>query len=114
MEPAAQTSNSGGVAWAPADERGRLAEAVGMDKGQISRALAGLVSRKLVSAVNPRDNREVLVCLTRTGLVAHDAMVAGALERNQRLLEHGQGGTGFWSYRSSDRYRRQMLTLKKT
>lgn len=66
----------------------RLAEAVGMDKGQISRALAGLVSRKLVSrAVNPQDNREVLVCLTRTGLVAHDAMVAGALERNQRLLE---------------------------
>jgi len=32
----------------------RLAEAVGMDKGQISRALAGLVSRKLVSrAVQP-------------------------------------------------------------
>jgi hypothetical protein len=29
----------------------------------------------------------VPVCLTRTGLVAHDAMVAGALERNQRLLE---------------------------
>jgi DNA-binding MarR family transcriptional regulator len=66
----------------------RLAEAVGMDKGQISRALAGLVSRKLVSrAVNPRDNREVLVCLTRTGLIAHEAIVAGALERNQRLLD---------------------------
>ena len=66
----------------------RLAEAVGMDKGQISRALAELVSRKLVSrAANPRDNREVLVCLTRSGLIAHDAMVAGALERNQRLLE---------------------------
>ena len=66
----------------------KLAEAVGMDKGQISRALAGLVSRKLVSrAVNPRDNREVLVCLTRTGLIAHEMIVAGALERNQRLLE---------------------------
>jgi DNA-binding MarR family transcriptional regulator len=66
----------------------RLAEAVGMDKGQISRALAGLVSRKLVSkAVNPRDNREVLVGLTRTGLIAHDAIVAGAQERNHRLLE---------------------------
>jgi DNA-binding MarR family transcriptional regulator len=66
----------------------RLAEAVGMDKGQISRALAGLVSRKLVSrAVNPRDNREVLVGLTRTGLIAHETIVAGALERNQRLLE---------------------------
>jgi DNA-binding MarR family transcriptional regulator len=66
----------------------RLAEAVGMDKGQISRALAELVSRKLVAkAVNPRDNREVLVCLTRTGLAAHDAIVAGAQERNRRLLE---------------------------
>ncbi len=66
----------------------RLAEAVGMDKGQISRALAELVSRRLVArAVNPRDNREVLVSLTRTGLVAHDAVVAGALERNRRLLE---------------------------
>jgi DNA-binding MarR family transcriptional regulator len=66
----------------------RLAEAVGMDKGQISRALSELVSRKLVvRAVNPRDNREVLVSLTRAGLVAHDAVVAGALERNQRLLE---------------------------
>jgi hypothetical protein len=29
----------------------------------------------------------VQVCLTRIGPVAHDAMVAGALERNQRLLE---------------------------
>src|SRR6185437_3510684 len=66
----------------------RLAEAVGMDKGQISRALAGLLSRKLVAkAVNPRDNREVLVSLTRAGLAAHDAIVAGAQERNQRLLE---------------------------
>jgi DNA-binding MarR family transcriptional regulator len=66
----------------------RLAEAVGQDKGQISRALAGLVERKLVSrVVNPRDNREVLVSLTRSGLAAHDAVVAGALERNQRLLD---------------------------
>lgn len=71
----------------------RLADAVGMDKGQISRALAELVSRRLVArAVNPRDNREVLVCLTRNGLAAHDAIVAGAMERNQRLLEQlGKG-----------------------
>jgi len=66
----------------------RLADAVGLDKGQISRALAELVARKLVArAVNPLDNREVLVSLTRTGLAAHDAVVAGARERNQRLLE---------------------------
>ena len=72
----------------PAMSVARLAEAVGMDKGQISRALAELVSRKLVArAVNPRDNREVLVSLTKVGLVAHDAVVAGAQERNQRLLQ---------------------------
>ena len=66
----------------------RLADAVGMDKGQISRALAGLVSRKLVArSGNPRDNREVLVCLTRTGLAAHDAIVEGAQERMEHLLE---------------------------
>src|SRR6266581_59909 len=70
-----------------------LAEAVGMDKGQISRALAELVSRRLVAkAINPRDNREVLVCLTRTGLAAHDTIVAGAQERNRRLLERLSAG----------------------
>jgi DNA-binding MarR family transcriptional regulator len=63
----------------------RLAETVGLDKGQISRALAELVSRKLVAkAVNPRDNREV--SLTKAGLAAHDAIVAGGQERNRRLL----------------------------
>lgn len=70
-----------------------LAEAVGMDKGQISRALAELVARRLVAkAVNPLDNREVLVSLTRTGLAAHDAIVAGAQERNRRLLEQISAG----------------------
>ena len=65
----------------------RLAEAVGMDKGQISRALAGLVERELVlRAVNPKDNREVLVSLTPAGLAAHETIVGGALERNARLL----------------------------
>ena len=67
----------------------RLAEAVGQDKGQISRALAELVSRKLIAkSANPRDSREVLVSLTPAGLAAHDAIVAGAQERNRRLLEH--------------------------
>lgn len=66
----------------------RLADAVGMDKGQISRALAGLVTRKLVAkAVNARDTREVLVSLTKTGLSAHDRIVAGAVERQQHLLD---------------------------
>ncbi|UPK32050.1 MarR family transcriptional regulator [Bradyrhizobium sp. 186] len=67
----------------------RLAEAVGQDKGQISRALAELVSRKLIAkSANPKDSREVLVSLTPAGLAAHDAIVAGAQERNRQLLEH--------------------------
>src|SRR5947199_10519637 len=45
-----------------------LAEAVGMDKGQISRALAELVSRKLIAeAGNPGENRAVLVRVTANG-----------------------------------------------
>ena len=52
----------------------RLAEAVGMDKGQISRALAELVSRRLVAKeINPRGNLETLVCLTKAGPAAHEA-----------------------------------------
>jgi DNA-binding MarR family transcriptional regulator len=66
----------------------RLAEAVGQDKGQISRALAGLSSRKLIAKMpNPHDSREVLISLTKTGLDAHDAIVASAQERNGRLLQ---------------------------
>src|SRR5947199_9143765 len=50
----------------------RLAEAVGMDKGQISRALAEMVSRKLVDKeVKPRDKRETLICLTKAWLAAN-------------------------------------------
>ncbi|OPY97108.1 transcriptional regulator [Bradyrhizobium sacchari] len=67
----------------------RLAEAVGQDKGQISRALANLVSRKLIAkSANPNDSREVLISLTASGLTAHDAIVEGAQERNRRLLEN--------------------------
>jgi DNA-binding MarR family transcriptional regulator len=66
----------------------RLAEAVGQDKGQISRALAELVLRKLIAkSANPKDSREVLVSLTQAGLAAHDAIVEGAKERNRMLLE---------------------------
>ena len=66
----------------------RLAEAVGQDKGQISRALANLLSRKLIAkSANPKDSREVLISLTAAGLAAHDAIVEGAQDRNRQLLE---------------------------
>lgn len=66
----------------------RHAEAVGRDKGQISRALANLLSRKLITKIaNPMDSREVVISLTPAGLAAHDAIVEGAQECNRRLLE---------------------------
>jgi DNA-binding MarR family transcriptional regulator len=66
----------------------QLAAAVGRDKGQTSRALATLVARKLVSRqVNPDDNREVLVKLTRAGLAAHETLVVNAMDRTHTLVE---------------------------
>jgi DNA-binding MarR family transcriptional regulator len=71
----------------------QLAQAVGMDKGQISRALGGLVTRKLVARqVNPDDNREVLVSLTRAGSAAHEVLLSGAIERTSHLLKEFDDG----------------------
>jgi DNA-binding MarR family transcriptional regulator len=64
-----------------------LAELLGMDKAQLSRALANLVRRKLVArSANPEDSREVLVALTEAGLEAHGTMVCAGFERNTYLL----------------------------
>jgi DNA-binding MarR family transcriptional regulator len=65
----------------------RLAELLGMDKAQLSRALSALVDRKLVvRSANPRDSREVLVRLSPAGLLKHDTMVSAGMERNATLL----------------------------
>jgi DNA-binding MarR family transcriptional regulator len=64
-----------------------LAELLGMDKAQLSRALSNLVRRKLVArSTNPGDSREVLVALTEAGLEAHEVMVRAGFERNAYLL----------------------------
>ena len=64
-----------------------LAELLGMDKAQLSRALSNLVRRKLVArSANPGDSREVLVALTEAGLEAHETMVRAGFERNAYLL----------------------------
>jgi DNA-binding MarR family transcriptional regulator len=64
-----------------------LAELLGMDKAQLSRALSNLAKRKLVTrSANPEDSREVLVALTEAGLQAHDTMVRAGTERNDYLL----------------------------
>jgi DNA-binding MarR family transcriptional regulator len=66
----------------------RICELIGMDKGQISRALASLTRRRVITRTqNPADGREVLVSLSRAGLVLHDRIVASGRERNARLLD---------------------------
>jgi DNA-binding MarR family transcriptional regulator len=65
-----------------------ICELIGMDKGQISRALASLTRRRVITRTqNPADGREVLVSLSRAGLVLHDRIVASGRERNARLLD---------------------------
>jgi DNA-binding MarR family transcriptional regulator len=65
----------------------KLAETVGLDKGQISRVLTRMVARHLASrSVNPDDSREVLISLTDAGMVTYGMIVTGAQERNRRLL----------------------------
>jgi DNA-binding MarR family transcriptional regulator len=64
-----------------------LAELLGMDKAQLSRALSNLVRRELVArSTNPEDSREVLVALTEAGLETHEVMVRAGFERNAYLL----------------------------
>jgi DNA-binding MarR family transcriptional regulator len=64
-----------------------LAELLGMDKAQLSRALSSLVNRNLVArGANERDSREVLVSLTPAGLHAHDEIVRAGTDANARLL----------------------------
>jgi DNA-binding MarR family transcriptional regulator len=65
----------------------RLAELMGVDKAQASRALTRVVDAGFaMRRPNPRDNREMFVALTDSGLAAHDSMVATGRARNADLL----------------------------
>lgn len=75
-----------GFAGQASPGRSQAAEAVGQDKGQISRALANLLSRKLIAkSANPKAGREVLISLTVAGIAAH-AIGEGAGAQSHALL----------------------------
>jgi DNA-binding MarR family transcriptional regulator len=66
----------------------KLAATIGMDKGQISRAVAELVARGLIcKTANEKDTREILLSLSKTGRAVHDTILSAALERNRRLTK---------------------------
>lgn len=65
----------------------KLADLLGMDPAQLSRALSNLEKRMLVSrAANATDSREVLVSLTPKGRDAYGQIARGRMERSARLV----------------------------
>jgi DNA-binding MarR family transcriptional regulator len=65
-----------------------LADAMGLDKTQISRSVSNLVERGYVNrSVNPRNQREVLITLSSTGKAAETTIRKAAMAANQTLLD---------------------------
>lgn len=65
-----------------------LADAMGLDKGQISRGVSSLVSQGLVTRkTNPRNSREVLIALTPRGSAANRTILEAGGRANEILLE---------------------------
>ena len=64
-----------------------LASGIGLDKTQLSRTVSSLIARGLVQRkTNPRDNREVLISLTKEGADGYAKLVEAGLAANEKLL----------------------------
>jgi DNA-binding MarR family transcriptional regulator len=75
------------LAIEPGIPAARICQVIGYDKGPVSRTLAGLEKRGLVTiATDPEDGRSHSISLTVRGRSVHDQVIAVALERERRLL----------------------------
>jgi len=64
-----------------------LARAAGMDKGQMSRVVAGLTRRKIVlRGTDANDARGIRLSLTRSGKKLYGGLIRAAAERNSAFL----------------------------
>ena len=64
-----------------------LARAMSIDRGQISRTVAGLVERGLVQAREPaHDRRTLMLSMTASGRRLHARMLKFAVGRNEHML----------------------------
>jgi DNA-binding MarR family transcriptional regulator len=80
-----------------------VARHAAMDKVAISRAVAGLVERKLVSRkVATHDRRESRLRLSAAGRRIHDQIVPLALEHERRLLQRLNADEQAWLLRILD------------
>ncbi|MGY4283722.1 DNA-binding MarR family transcriptional regulator [Bradyrhizobium sp. LM2.7] len=75
------------LAIEPGIPASRICHVIGFDKGPVSRTLAGLEKRGLVSIrTDPNDGRSHSIALTAKGRATHDKVIVAALERERRLL----------------------------
>ncbi|WFU72325.1 MULTISPECIES: MarR family transcriptional regulator [unclassified Bradyrhizobium] len=75
------------LAIEPGIPASRICHVIGFDKGPVSRTLAGLEKRGLVSIrTDPNDGRTHSISLTAKGRATHDKVIVAALERERRLL----------------------------
>ncbi len=63
-----------------------LADLMGLDKGQVSRAVSALVASRLVLREYRREGRGIRITLTAGGEDVYGELMASALERNRVLL----------------------------
>lgn len=64
-----------------------LAEALVQDRGQLSRAVKGMVIRGLVTRERKRGGPEIEIALSSAGRALHADMVGWVIERDARLTE---------------------------
>ncbi|MCK1357514.1 MarR family transcriptional regulator [Bradyrhizobium sp. 199] len=75
------------LAIEPGIPASRICHVIGFDKGPVSRTLAGLEKRGLISIrTDPDDGRTHSISLTAKGRATHDKVIVAALERERRLL----------------------------
>src|SRR3954452_15057915 len=71
----------------PGTSAARICDAIGFDKGPVSRTLSLLQKRGLVTIrTAPDDGRTHSISLTAKGRATHDKVIVAALERERRLL----------------------------
>jgi DNA-binding MarR family transcriptional regulator len=75
------------LAIEPGIPASRICHVIGFDKGPVSRTLAALQKRGLVSIrTAPDDGRSHAISLTARGRATHDKVIVAALDRERRLL----------------------------
>jgi DNA-binding MarR family transcriptional regulator len=75
------------LAIEPGIPASRICQVIGFDKGPVSRSLAAMEKKGILTiVVDTADARRRVITLTDKGLALHDRIIGVALERERRLL----------------------------